>query len=339
MLADRFVHDGLGWAVRTIFLQLRKQVSTVRVRWPAEELRRRGHDVRAYSYGAALAGPVDRGDTVVLHVTAELGVHMLPVVRQLASFTRTVVQFDDNWLALSDIQDLRHNPMAREFLSQIPAVCALSSSVIVSTPELERVYAPWSQQISVVRNTVPRWVTERRTRAPNAEDRLVWMGRFGVHTADWEQLAPYVKDLPPLLLAGSGQRGVDLLRSWGASGVIATPGTDKTGLLYRTMSRGRAAIVPLRPGRFNAGKSWLKPLEFSALGVPVVAADHPEYAALSQIVGSVVIASDPESMVRMAWQLYDRNERAGKLPDSLILEHDGGTAWETALGLTRASLR
>ena len=56
------------------------------------------------------------------------------------------------------------------------------------------------------------------------------------------------------------------------------------------MSELDVGIVPLVPLVFNAAKSWLKGLEYAALGIPFVASDLPEYMLLADRYGIGVLA-------------------------------------------------
>ena len=56
------------------------------------------------------------------------------------------------------------------------------------------------------------------------------------------------------------------------------------------MSAIDVGIVPLADTAFNHAKSWLKGVEYSALGIPFVASDVPEYQLLKQRYGLGVLA-------------------------------------------------
>lgn len=72
-------------------------------------------------------------------------------------------------------------------------------------------------------------------------------------------------------------------------------------------------IAPLADTRFNACKSWLKPLEMSALGVPWVASPRAEYARLNRR-GAGVLADTPRrwhrELERLRASAALRTERA-----------------------------
>jgi glycosyltransferase involved in cell wall biosynthesis len=49
--------------------------------------------------------------------------------------------------------------------------------------------------------------------------------------------------------------------------------------------------------RFNRSKSWLKPLEYSAVGVPWVGSDTPEYQALAERGGGIAIRNQSKRWI------------------------------------------
>lgn len=72
-------------------------------------------------------------------------------------------------------------------------------------------------------------------------------------------------------------------------------------------------IAPLADTRFNACKSWLKPLEMSALGVPWVASPRAEYSRLNRL-GAGALAGTPnrwhKELSRLVQNEGLRRERA-----------------------------
>jgi hypothetical protein len=74
-------------------------------------------------------------------------------------------------------------------------------------------------------------------------------------------------------------------------------------------------IAPLADTRFNAAKSWLKPLEMSALGVPWVASPRPEYAAL-HAAGAGLLADRPKDWYRQLKALAASTARRVELSEA-----------------------
>lgn len=107
-------------------------------------------------------------------------------------------------------------------------------------------------------------------------------------------------------------------------------------------------LAPLADTRFNAAKSWLKPLEMSALGIPWVASPRAEYARLHAR-GAGVLADTPRrwhrELRRLAGDGALRAERAqaGRaVADGLRLEPNAWRwweAWERAAALQREPAR
>jgi hypothetical protein len=65
----------------------------------------------------------------------------------------------------------------------------------------------------------------------------------------------------------------------------------------RAVSTLGIGIAPLADTKFNRSKSWLKPLEMSACGVPWVASPRPEYVRLNRM-GAGVLAERPRVWYR-----------------------------------------
>lgn len=107
-------------------------------------------------------------------------------------------------------------------------------------------------------------------------------------------------------------------------------------------------VAPLADTVFNAAKSWLKPLEMSALGIPWVASPRVEYARLHAR-GAGALASNPRRWHRELRRLADsaalREERAGagrEVAEGLRLSANAWRwmeAWSRARALQRAPVR
>ncbi len=59
-------------------------------------------------------------------------------------------------------------------------------------------------------------------------------------------------------------------------------------------------VVPLRDSKFNRAKSWLKGLEYAALGVPFVASPTAEYRKLSKLGAGDLVTTTTRST--SAWE-------------------------------------
>jgi hypothetical protein len=74
-------------------------------------------------------------------------------------------------------------------------------------------------------------------------------------------------------------------------------------------------VAPLADTQFNAGKSWLKPLEMAAVGVPSVVSPRAEYRAINAM-GVGILAKNPKEfyahLKRLTRDSVERQELAEK---------------------------
>ena len=338
---------------RTVFVEPSMSNSSWRTLWPGRELQRRGHDVAIFAQEQRHHGEVFAGETVILHITAgtwmetpeDIATPFSLVQRFLGIGVKLYLSFSDDLTQLWHVQTAPEDVTLRLrlFIADLPVIVRQAAGVIVTTPRLAEVYGRWANEVYVCEPYLPEWVFDLPRKPSN--DRLGWMGTLDVHERDLEILRPRAADLPPMYLIGPGQAGVDLLRRWGARDVTAAPGWGAAGAgvgiiasqrgLYREMSACRAAVVPVitdgKVGRFNAGKSWIKPYEFMAVGVPTVASMFDPYRWLP----GAWVAWD-EGLVDAACEAYEtRSAPEGQrlLRDyGWTMEQRGGDAWEHALG-------
>jgi hypothetical protein len=74
-------------------------------------------------------------------------------------------------------------------------------------------------------------------------------------------------------------------------------------------------IAPLADTRFNMAKSWLKPLELSAVGVPWVGSPRAEYRRLNQL-GCGLLVDRPKDWYRVLRSLLTDDRRRVELADA-----------------------
>lgn len=112
----------------------------------------------------------------------------------------------------------------------------------------------------------------------------------------------------------------------------------------QVINRIGVGICPLASTVFNQSKSWLKPLELSALGIPWIGSQLPEYQRLHDY-GCGLIAANPKQWFRHLRDLTGsedmRAEYAGKgrlVAEEFRLRSNTWkywTAWEQALEIQR----
>src|ERR1019366_1809483 len=146
--------------------------------------------------------------------------------------------------------------------------------VTVSTPALAKRYGG-----RVVPNGIPRAYLGIERTTSRQVPVVGWTGVVVSHAGDLEQVGSALAEI--VASGACAVRTIGGRRE--ALDVLGVQGEWHTGAWLQDFAYARlyadldVAIVPLRPNRFNAGKSWLKGLEAAALGVPFVASPTPEY--------------------------------------------------------------
>jgi glycosyltransferase involved in cell wall biosynthesis len=193
---------------------------------------------------------------------------------------RVAVDMDDNFDALhpnnpAAVAIRKHHP--RLSPKNVHRAISQADALIVSTPELARVYGPSAKRVTIIENRVPAsWlnIPKRET------DVIGWSGTTRYHIGDVEQLGPTLGRLQDIgrdihIVGPEPERtrfGLRRAATWTGWVPIEEYGWYMAGV--------GVGIVPLAATAFNQAKSWLKGLEFAAVGVPVVASPTAEYQRL-----------------------------------------------------------
>jgi hypothetical protein len=116
----------------------------------------------------------------------------------------------------------------------------------------------------------------------------------------------------------------------------------------RALSELGVGIAPLADTQFNTCKSWLKPLEMSAVGVPWVASPRVEYRRLHAL-GAGVLVDKPRTWYRELRRLVDDPALRVELSEAgravawqlRLVDHAWrlADAWSEALKIQRSESR
>jgi hypothetical protein len=225
-------------------------------------------------------------DVVVLQLPKTAG--MLQCLRLLqAQGVAVVVELDD-LLSAVPFGAAAHQLVVREGMARHALACAREADVVtVSTPALLDEYAAHGRGV-VVPNAIPRRVAE----LPPAYDRtpeevtIGWSGTVAGHPYDLQEMGSGLQQAldrtgPASRLLILGQK-CDVRQRLGLRSepdeVTWLPDVDT--YLARLGELFEVGIAPLRADRFNAAKSWLKPLEYAARGIYCVRSRTGEYERL-----------------------------------------------------------
>ena len=178
--------------------------------------------------------------------------------------------------------------------------CDIADLVTVSTPALAARYGAHGR-VAIIPNYVPTRYLHTIAPPRPASDQTVrvgWSGSLNTHPGDLETVAGPVASVLArhgLTFHHIGEPDQARMRqalALPASVPYATTGAWlPLGQYPAAMALLDIGIVPLRPGPFNEAKSWLKGLEFAAVGVPFIAAPTGPYRQLADEYGIGLVAA------------------------------------------------
>jgi hypothetical protein len=301
---------------------------------------------RASEHGDPEVSEVDAlgADVVVLQLPKTAA--MLQCLRILQAQGVAVVVEMDDLLSGVPFGHTAHDVLVRQGMGQVALQCAREADLVTtSTPALLQEYAVHGRGV-VVPNAIPRRIAE----LPPAYERIPetvtigWTGNVQGHPYDLQEMGSGLEQA--LDRTRSQSRLLVLGQKWDLrSRLRLSREPDEVSWLpdvdtYAT-TMGElfdVGIAPLRLDRFNASKSWLKPLEYSARGVYCVRARSAEYDRL----GLGLPARAPKDWAKwITLGVRDtdrRREVATAAREQVLAQHltehtaeHWATAWRTAL--------
>lgn len=324
-----------------------------RLVWPVEYLRASGlptgteievrppteRDLKLRMQGEKVVEVVDpEPDAVYVfqRLTHSWMAQAVPLLR--AAGAAVVVDVDDDlgsihprnpaYEAMHPRNVLTRDPMTREVRrhswKHLADACRAATLVTVSTPALLERYAVHGRG-HVIYNYLP----EGYYGVPHTDSETIgWPAALQSHPDDPSAVGGAVARL---CSDSGGFQVVSDPVGVGAAFGLSTDPPGRSGVKIQDWPAAVAelgiGIAPLADTRFNACKSWLKPLEMSAVGVPWVASPRAEYVRLNRR-GAGVLADTPRRWYRELLRLRE----------SASLREDRAEAGRSVAGELRLSL-
>lgn len=242
------------------------------------------------------------------------------------------------------------NPAHREqqvaFLKQqythswtsLAETCKIATLVTVSTPGLLRRYAQHGRGV-----VVPNYLPDSFFKIPHQDsDELGWPAAIFSHPNDPQVVGSAITRLvsegAPFRLVGNPEG------SGRAFGLREDPPGGEVPIIAWPFAVAQIGIgiAPLADTLFNSRKSWLKPMEMSAVGVPWVASPRAEYKKIHAM-GAGILAEKPKDWYRELKRLRsdaglraELSEAGRDVASQLRLREHAGEwrdAWAMALEL------
>jgi glycosyltransferase involved in cell wall biosynthesis len=338
-----------------------------RLIWPAKILQSMGHDVvlvhpkqnNKLSGGTDASGklvslslPRDADVMVFQRVSSRMMVEAIPLMRK--NGIAVVIDIDDDMSAIDQRnpawavlhpKSTGHN--AEYDWNSARRACSAATYVTVSTDALLKRYTTQGRGV-VLHNAVPEIFLDE-TKFPRVDNETIgWAGALFSHPDD-----PQVTGVSMCKLQREGYTFKIVGAPKGTREAFkldrdpVTTGPVPVDQWPTEVNRLGVGIAPLNDTRFNEAKSWLKMLEYAALGVPCIGSPRAEYRRIYAR-GVGLLAQSPKDWYRLAQELLRnaslRNELSESGRDaarSLVIEKQAWRwweAWSVALQLERGPL-
>lgn len=325
-----------------------------RLIWPAEVLKERGHDIRIIhpkNRGSAISATYDTEKKIVLDVKVPEDADVIVFQRVTHMFlAQAIAKMREKGVAVViDMDDdlSRIDPGNPAFVATHPDrvkrgvsehswlacvdACVSATMVQVSTPALLRRYAPHGRG-QVIRNCVPA----RYLRIPHEDSDVIgWGGALRTHPNDVPVLG---SSITRLMREGHSFRTIGdttgIQRVLGLSEEPDAWGPIPLDKYPEAVAQFGVSIAPLADTEFNRSKSWLKPLESAALGVPCVMSPRDEYREIHKLGVGLLAAGQRDwyrQLKRLATDRGLRTEmsaRGREIADAWTIEKRAGLWWE-----------
>lgn len=283
-----------------------------RLIWPVEVLRAQGHDVEVIpQHARKLNVHVDaHGQVTRVDIEADVVVLQRVTHRNLAGAvsvlrsqgTAVVVDVDDDLSTIHPANPawpMLHPTLAKSGAAvehswrALDVACRDATLVTATTPALAARYAPHGRA-----RVFPNYLASHYFEDVEHADSSVvgWPASLGSHPNDPDALgnaiARLVDDGAPFHVV-SHSPGV--AQAFGVRDESRVTQVERPISLEdwpREIARLGIGIAPLADTKFNHSKSWLKPLELAAVGVPWVGSPRTEYRRLHEL-GCGVLCDKP----------------------------------------------
>lgn len=324
-----------------------------RLIWPAEALQAQGHDVEIVypKNPSGMIGHFDKQSNVYRvevkpEAEADVFVFQRPTNKLMAGMVerlveqgrRVVIDMDDDLSTIhpGNLAFKRLHPKysPRNNWQWAAHACKIATRVTVSTDGLVPRYGAHGR-VKVLRNHIPRSFLEV-PRPQKEEPVWGWSGTLTSHPNDVPMLRGVVDQLRPYPFHVVGDP-TGIAKAVGTRGEISATGVLPLEEWPKRLVHLDVGVAPLADTRFNRCKSWLKPLEYAAAGVPWVASDRFEYRRFwNETQGGTIVAGDRSrewvkrvrDLLRNHTYRQEQSEKARSAAAQFTIEDNAWLWWE-----------
>jgi len=238
-----------------------------------DQLKANGWDV---SYGAGTP-PAQAADAKIMVGQRLDRPDVLGLWRRMSLQHKLVYELDDDIFHIDTVNWLAYRVYHQLDIQDAVAHCAeVAGLVTVSVEPLAEVMRQYSDNVVVLPNFIPERLLSM-TRPKPERFTVGWTGGAS-HSTDIRTCAPAVRafldwDCPKAQLHVQGS---DFRGTFGHLNARFTPWVADSRDFYPTLDFD-VGLAPLADTVFNRSKSYIKALEYAALGIPVIATDLEPY--------------------------------------------------------------
>lgn len=306
---------------------------------PAQALRKLGHEASWSQYLDPSIKARDHGyDILVGQRISEPGPSFLWQRLAREGTVKCVFELDDDFWHIDPANKDAHTYYTPESLDRFVKNIEVADLVTVSTSTLAEVVAQWNPNVVVLSNHIPARLLDAP--APVVAD-VVTIG----YTASPSHQRDFGEVAKPLKRVLQRYRDFAMFHMIGAdftprvfstkSHTIHTPWIASVDNYFDNIDF-HVGLAPLFASPFNESKSYIKVLEYAALGIPAVASDVGPYRRAKDDGAPVLLSRSPKDWETNLKSLIDSSQRRRELGEQArawASKHtiDNGAAnWEKA---------
>lgn len=208
-----------------------------------------------------------------------------------------LLDLDDDLLNVPESIDIKS--IYKNYRPYLEKLIVNAGTVTVSTAELKDSLSKYSDKIHILENKISERLWRGELKSHIRNNVIVYIGTR-THKEDYEFLFPYVEEVkkivPDLVFRVIGVlNSDDSVPAWVEKIDVPQDKIEYPDFVEWIKSQVLDAVVgvaPLLENEFNNQKSYLKVLEYAALGLPVIASHVPPYKPLAGYMEGLTFANN-----------------------------------------------